>query len=63
MEKVRCPVLFVLGAKDSMTLPKMAQTLQAKAKDGRTVLVAGGHQMMVEAPDEVLFALKKFLGA
>jgi pimeloyl-ACP methyl ester carboxylesterase len=63
MAKVRCPVLFVLGRKDSMTLPKMAQGLQAKAKNPRTVLVDGGHQMMAEAPDEVLFALKEFLGA
>jgi len=61
MEKVRCPVLFVLGRKDSMTLPKMAQALQARAKAGRTVLVEGGHQMMAEAPDEVLFAIRDFL--
>lgn len=62
MAKVQCPVLFVLGRKDSMTVPKAAATLQAKARDARTVLVDGGHQMMAEAPDEVLFALKEFLG-
>jgi pimeloyl-ACP methyl ester carboxylesterase len=62
MGKVQCPVLFVLGRKDSMTLPKGAQSLQAKARDGRTVLVEGGHQMMLEAPDAVLFALREFLG-
>ena len=61
MARVQCPVLFVLGRKDSMTLPKMAEVLQAKARDARTVLVDGGHQMMAEAPDEVLFALKNFL--
>jgi pimeloyl-ACP methyl ester carboxylesterase len=61
MAKVQCPVLFILGRKDSMTLPKMAQTLQAKTRDARTVLVEGGHQMMAEAPDEVLAALKDFL--
>jgi pimeloyl-ACP methyl ester carboxylesterase len=61
MEKVACPVLFLLGKGDAMTLPKMAQPLQAKARDGRTVLVDGGHQMMTEAPDAVLFALKDFL--
>lgn len=61
MAKVQCPVLFILGRKDAMTLPKMAQTLQAKARDARTVLVDGGHQMMAEAPDEVLAALKDFL--
>jgi pimeloyl-ACP methyl ester carboxylesterase len=62
MVKVQCPVLFVLGKRDSMTPPKAAQALQAKARDGRTVLVDGGHQMMAEAPDEVLFALREFLG-
>jgi pimeloyl-ACP methyl ester carboxylesterase len=61
MARVQCPVLFVLGRGDSMTLPKAAATLQQKARDGRTVLVDGGHQMMAEAPDQVLAALKDFL--
>jgi pimeloyl-ACP methyl ester carboxylesterase len=61
MDKLQCPVLFVLGRNDSMTLPKMAQPLQARAKNGRTVLLDGGHQLMTEAPDGVLFALKDFL--
>ncbi|HEX7887839.1 MAG TPA: alpha/beta hydrolase [Ramlibacter sp.] len=63
MEKVQCPVLFVLGKADAMTPPKAAQSLQKKARDARTVVVEGGHQMMVEAPDPVLFALKDFLRA
>jgi pimeloyl-ACP methyl ester carboxylesterase len=63
MAAVACPVLFVLGRKDSMTLPKMAAGLQARAPGSRTVLVQGGHQMMGEAPDEVLFAIKDFLQA
>ncbi|MEJ5990116.1 alpha/beta hydrolase [Ramlibacter sp. PS3R-8] len=61
IDKVRCPVLFVLGKSDAMTPPKAAQGLQQKARDGRTVLVDGGHQMMSEAPDAVLFALRDFL--
>ena len=61
MAQVACPVLFVLGKGDSMTLPKMARPLQERARDARTVLVNGGHQMMTEAPDEVLAALKGFL--
>ena len=61
MARVECPVLFVLGSKDSMTLPKMARPLQDRARDGRTVFVAGGHQMMTEAPDETLFAIRDFL--
>ncbi|AMO24550.1 alpha/beta hydrolase [Ramlibacter solisilvae] len=63
MARVRCPVLFILGRKDSMTMPRMAASLQAKAADHRTVLVDGGHQMMAEAPDETLAALKGFLKA
>ena len=63
MEKVQCPVLFVLGGKDAMTPPRAAATLQAKAKDARTVLVDAGHSLMTEAPDAVLFALRDFLRA
>lgn len=63
MAKVQCPVLFVLGKADAMTPPKAAASLQQKAREAKTVLVEGGHQMMVEAPDAVLFALKDFLRA
>jgi pimeloyl-ACP methyl ester carboxylesterase len=63
MAQVPCPTLFLLGRNDAMTPPKAAQPLQAGARDGRTVLVDGGHQMMTEAPDPVLFALKGFLQA
>ena len=63
MEKVQCPVLFILGKSDAMTLPKMAQPLIAKAPAARVVTVPAGHQMMVEAPEEVLAALADFLRA
>ena len=61
MDKVQCPVLFVLGRNDSMTLPRMAQPLIAKARNAKTVMLDAGHQLMAEAPDGVLFALKDFL--
>jgi pimeloyl-ACP methyl ester carboxylesterase len=61
MAKVQCPVLFVLGKADAMTPPKAARPLQQNARNARTVLVDGGHQMMTEAPDQVLFALRDFL--
>ncbi|HET8746270.1 MAG TPA: alpha/beta hydrolase [Ramlibacter sp.] len=61
MAQVQCPVLFVLGKADAMTPPKAAQPLQQKARNARTVLVDGGHAMMTEAPDQVLFALRDFL--
>ncbi|MEJ6022631.1 alpha/beta fold hydrolase [Ramlibacter sp. PS4R-6] len=59
--RVQCPTLFILGERDSMTLPKMARSLQERARNARTVVVHGGHQMMTEAPDEVLAAMKDFL--
>ncbi len=61
MEKVQCPVLFILGRNDSMTLPRMAQPLQAKAPGAKTVMLNAGHQLMTEDPDGVLFALKDFI--
>ena len=61
MARVRCPVLFVLGRQDAMTPPRSAQSLQAQASDGRTVLLEAGHNPMAEAPDATLFALRDFL--
>lgn len=63
MDKLQCPVLFILGRNDSMTLPKMAQSLVQKAKNGRTVMLEAGHDLMAEAPDGVLFAIRDFLKA
>jgi pimeloyl-ACP methyl ester carboxylesterase len=61
MAKVACPVLFLLGKNDAMTPPRAAASLQQKARDGRTVVVDGGHQVMTEAPDATLFALRDFV--
>ncbi len=58
MEKVRCPVLFVLGRKDAMTPPQAAASLQRKADNSRTVVLDAGHSLMTEAPDGVLDAIK-----
>ncbi|MGJ7485206.1 alpha/beta fold hydrolase [Variovorax sp. LT2P21] len=58
---VQCPVLFLLGAADQMTPQKAAKTLSAKASSSKTVVVQAGHQLMTEAPDAVLFALRDFL--
>ena len=61
MERVTCPVLFLLGSQDQMTPPKAAQTLVAKARDGRVVLLPGGHHQMTETPEAMLTALNDFL--
>jgi pimeloyl-ACP methyl ester carboxylesterase len=63
--QVTCPVLFLLGAQDQMTLPKAAQTLIAKARaSGKTVQIVNlpvGHHQMTEAPEETLSAIRDFL--
>ncbi|HSV34205.1 MAG TPA: alpha/beta hydrolase [Ramlibacter sp.] len=65
MAAVTCPVLFILGAQDQMTMPKMAQPLiEAGRKAGKSieqVNVPVGHHQMTEAPDETLFAIRDFL--
>ena len=63
MAQVTCPVLFVLGASDAMTLPRAAQTLQKGATRGHTVLLPAGHNLMGEDPEGVLSALRDFLVA
>ena len=61
MPKVTAPTLFILGRHDQMTPPKTAHLLVQAAVLGTVVLVPGGHQMMVEAPEEVLAAMRAFL--
>ncbi|MFD0667551.1 alpha/beta fold hydrolase [Ramlibacter sp. MAHUQ-53] len=61
MEKVQCPVLFVLGKQDAMTPPRAAQALRARSPHAKAVLLDAGHSLMTEAPDGVLFALRDLL--
>ncbi len=67
ISEVTCPVLFVLGAQDQMTMAKAAQPLINKAKAaGKAVQVAMlpvGHHQMNETPEETLFAIRDFLKA
>jgi pimeloyl-ACP methyl ester carboxylesterase len=62
---ITCPVLFLLGAQDQMTLTKSAQLLNNTAektgKDFSVVSLAVGHHQMTEAPEETLMAIKDFL--
>lgn len=60
--KLKCPALFVLGARDMMTPPRAAQNLAGAIKDAKTVTIAtSGHSLMAEAPDATLDALIAFL--
>ena len=61
MTQVTAPTLFILGRQDQMTAPKTAQSLIGKATHGQVVLLDAGHQLMTEAPEGVLFALRDFL--
>jgi pimeloyl-ACP methyl ester carboxylesterase len=63
IEAVQCPVLFLLGDADQMTPPRATKPLVGKARNAKVVTVHAGHALMSEAPDEVLFALRDFVGA
>jgi len=57
--QVKVPTTFVLGERDMMTPAKAGKTLAAATPNARTVVLPGaGHMMMVEAPDELLAALR-----
>lgn len=60
--KVKCPALFVLGARDVMTPPRSAQNLAKAIADSKTVTIGpSGHSLMAEAPDATLDALISFI--
>ena len=59
---MRCPALFVLGARDLMTPLRAARSLIDAMPDTRLVEIPGcGHAMTDERPDAVLAALRDFL--
>ena len=60
--KLKCPVQFVLGARDMMTPPRGAEELIKNIGNSKNVRVAtSGHSLMAEAPDATLDALIEFL--
>jgi len=61
MDKIEAPTLFIAGRRDQMTPPQAAQPLIGRARHGRLVLVDAGHDLMAEAPEEVLSAMTHFL--
>lgn len=61
-QAVRCPALFVLAARDAMTPPRSARELIGRMRDATVVEVPdSGHNLMSEAPDQVLAALRGWL--
>jgi pimeloyl-ACP methyl ester carboxylesterase len=60
--KLKCPVLFILGGRDSMTPPRSAQALMNEIKNNNSARIAtSGHSLMAEAPDATLDALIEFI--
>jgi pimeloyl-ACP methyl ester carboxylesterase len=58
--QVQCPATLVLGARDQMTLPKGAQAV-AQVLKAQVHTLASGHNLMTEAPEEVLATLRTAL--
>jgi pimeloyl-ACP methyl ester carboxylesterase len=59
---LRCPALFVLGARDQMTPPRAARELVAAVPGAKVVDVpASGHNLQVEAPEVLRDALAAWL--
>lgn len=59
---VRCPTLFLFGARDMMTPPKSTKPLTIAIAHAKVVTVDSGHALMAEQPDAVLDALFGFMG-
>jgi pimeloyl-ACP methyl ester carboxylesterase len=60
--QVRCPALFLLARRDSMTPVRAAQNFAKSIKGAQLAVIDGsGHNMMGEKPDEVLDTLLAFL--
>jgi pimeloyl-ACP methyl ester carboxylesterase len=56
--RVTCPATLVLGGGDQMTSPKQTTALAAALR-ARTIVLEAGHQVMMEAPDALLAALRE----
>ncbi len=63
VNNAQAAILFIVGAQDQMTPPKAAQTLISAAPRAKVVTLPGGHNIMSEAPDATLFALRDFLAS
>ncbi len=62
LEATACPVHFVLGQHDMMTVPKAARALATRLR-ATVHTLAAGHNLMTEAPEATLAALRSALAA
>lgn len=58
---VRCPTLFIVGARDAMTPPRAAKSLADLIPGARTTLLPGAGHSIAEQPDAILDTLIAFL--
>jgi pimeloyl-ACP methyl ester carboxylesterase len=58
--RVRCPASLILGERDQMTTPRQTRDIAAALK-AKVMMVPAGHDLMAEAPEDVLAALRAVL--
>jgi pimeloyl-ACP methyl ester carboxylesterase len=61
IRKIKAPTLVVVGAKDDVATPAIAQGIQAQIAGARLVTFDTGHFMMAEDPDRFRTVLRTFL--
>ncbi len=59
-QSVRCPTLFLCGARDMMTPPRATAPLTTAIAHATVIRLDCGHELMAEQPDAVLDALFAF---
>jgi 3-oxoadipate enol-lactonase len=63
LDRIRNPVLVVIGSADGATPPAIGHDLAKRLPDGRAVEMAGvGHVPHVQVPDEFVAVIAPFLG-
>ena len=62
LQKIKAPTLIIVGELDAMLPPRMSKLLHEKIADSKFVLIEkGGHEIMLEKPNEVNDAIERFL--
>lgn len=61
-EKVQCPTMIIAGSEDRMTPVRGAKPVAGAIEGAALTVVEGsGHMMMIEAPDQIITALKEVI--
>jgi pimeloyl-ACP methyl ester carboxylesterase len=60
--KVRCPVLVLWGSEDAFLMPPRLEELKADAEKVTVRILAGGHWLQRQLPDNVNDLLSRFFG-